>query len=257
MAMLVTVGVTFMTPQWLTNPGCAQGSRLVGRDATNYSEGAQQGTLGSIFVTFLPIYPIVWFFQESLVLTLPREVSTQVSVNPFPSSSRRTCTHLYTQPTVSRIRAGAVFPKSSSMLSTWCVFTAHLWKKGRRSFWLSFWLSFPFYQCSPEGGLESCMCARGGITHQQRSVSCSLCMLMLAGTQTDVHTHTFISMVIQKRFLQTGHTLISYTWKDHPHLKPPWPSICSAAQSCPTLCSPTGCSPPGSSVHGILQARIL
>ena len=29
------------------------------------------------------------------------------------------------------------------------------------------------------------------------------------------------------------------------------------AQSCPTLCNPTDCSPPVSSVHGILQARIL
>ena len=29
------------------------------------------------------------------------------------------------------------------------------------------------------------------------------------------------------------------------------------AQSCPTLCDPTDCSPLGSSVHGILQARIL
>ena len=28
-------------------------------------------------------------------------------------------------------------------------------------------------------------------------------------------------------------------------------------QSCPTLCSPVDCSPPGSSVHGIVQARIL
>ena len=28
-------------------------------------------------------------------------------------------------------------------------------------------------------------------------------------------------------------------------------------QSCPTLCDPTDCSPPDSSVHGILQARIL
>ena len=28
-------------------------------------------------------------------------------------------------------------------------------------------------------------------------------------------------------------------------------------QSCPTLCNPLDCSPPGSSVHGILQARIL
>ena len=29
------------------------------------------------------------------------------------------------------------------------------------------------------------------------------------------------------------------------------------AQSCPTLCDPVDCSPPGSSIHGILQGRIL
>ena len=29
------------------------------------------------------------------------------------------------------------------------------------------------------------------------------------------------------------------------------------AKSCLTLCNPMDCSPPGSSVHGILQARIL
>ena len=29
------------------------------------------------------------------------------------------------------------------------------------------------------------------------------------------------------------------------------------AQSCRTLCDPMDCSPPGSSLHGILQARIL
>ena len=29
------------------------------------------------------------------------------------------------------------------------------------------------------------------------------------------------------------------------------------AQSCPTLCDPVDCSPPGSSIHRILQARIL
>ena len=29
------------------------------------------------------------------------------------------------------------------------------------------------------------------------------------------------------------------------------------AQLCPTLCDPMDCSPPGSSVHGLLQARIL
>ena len=33
--------------------------------------------------------------------------------------------------------------------------------------------------------------------------------------------------------------------------------ISEVTQSCPTLCDPVDCSPPGSSVHGILQARIL
>ena len=32
---------------------------------------------------------------------------------------------------------------------------------------------------------------------------------------------------------------------------------CLVATSCPTLCDPVDCSPPDSSVHGILQARIL
>ena len=31
----------------------------------------------------------------------------------------------------------------------------------------------------------------------------------------------------------------------------------SVAQSCQTVCEPIDCSPPGSSVHGILQTRIL
>ena len=34
-------------------------------------------------------------------------------------------------------------------------------------------------------------------------------------------------------------------------------SVSSVAQSCLTLCNPTGSSPSGSSVHGILQARIM
>ena len=33
--------------------------------------------------------------------------------------------------------------------------------------------------------------------------------------------------------------------------------MCSVAWSCPPLCSPMDCNPPGSSVHGILQAKIL
>ena len=33
--------------------------------------------------------------------------------------------------------------------------------------------------------------------------------------------------------------------------------LCLVAQSCPALCNPADCSPLGSTVHGILQARIL
>ena len=36
-----------------------------------------------------------------------------------------------------------------------------------------------------------------------------------------------------------------------------WVSLKIVAQSCPTLCDPMDGSPPGSSVHGILQAKIL
>ena len=32
---------------------------------------------------------------------------------------------------------------------------------------------------------------------------------------------------------------------------------CLVVQLSPTLCNPKDCSPPGSSVHGILQAKIL
>ena len=33
--------------------------------------------------------------------------------------------------------------------------------------------------------------------------------------------------------------------------------LCMLSQLCPTFCNPMDCSPPSSSVHGILQARIL
>ena len=40
-------------------------------------------------------------------------------------------------------------------------------------------------------------------------------------------------------------------------LGPEKKSESEVAQSCLTLCDPVDCNPPGSSVHGILQARIL
>ena len=33
--------------------------------------------------------------------------------------------------------------------------------------------------------------------------------------------------------------------------------LCSVVQSCPTLCDPMDRNLPGSSVHGVLQARVL
>ena len=33
--------------------------------------------------------------------------------------------------------------------------------------------------------------------------------------------------------------------------------LAQLSQLCPSLCDPLDCGPPGSSVHGILQARIL
>ena len=50
------------------------------------------------------------------------------------------------------------------------------------------------------------------------------------------------------------------TWcKEPAYWKRPWywKSESEVAQSCLTLCDSMDCSPPGSSVHGILQARIL
>ena len=46
-----------------------------------------------------------------------------------------------------------------------------------------------------------------------------------------------------------------------PHPRPAdhlcWAVLCLVTRSCPALCDPMDCSPLGSSVHGILQARIL
>ena len=57
--------------------------------------------------------------------------------------------------------------------------------------------------------------------------------------------------LIQRRTSQNRYWNVLEPWK-HP--------TCLRArthQSCPTLCNSVDCSPPGTSVHGILQARIL
>ena len=54
-----------------------------------------------------------------------------------------------------------------------------------------------------------------------------------------------------------GLDFIFPTWCFNTEPRRWWWRSCTCAQSCPTLCHPMDCSPPGSSVHGILQARIL
>ena len=46
-------------------------------------------------------------------------------------------------------------------------------------------------------------------------------------------------------------------WKDPERSSSKAPLCVVVSQSRPTLCDPMDCSLPGSSVHGILQARIL
>ena len=54
-----------------------------------------------------------------------------------------------------------------------------------------------------------------------------------------------------------GNSLCQATWQSHQDTRGRACVRAKLLQSCPTLCGPMDCSPPGSSVHGILQARIL
>ena len=45
--------------------------------------------------------------------------------------------------------------------------------------------------------------------------------------------------------------------KEAEDIKKRWQEYIEVTQSCPTFCDPMGYSPPGSSLHGILQARVL
>ena len=54
--------------------------------------------------------------------------------------------------------------------------------------------------------------------------------------------------------------LMKFSWMcshEHPENNLMWKVKVLVVQSCPSLCKPVDCSPPGSSVHSILQARIL
>ena len=107
------------------------------------------------------------------------------------------------------------------------------------------WTSLPFPHPSPPGHHR----ARRG----------SLCYTATSHQLSSSHAIVYISWC---HFLHLspslppplGHKSILYICVSIPSLQVKWSEV---AQSCPTLCDPVDCSPPGSSIHGILQARIL
>ena len=72
----------------------------------------------------------------------------------------------------------------------------------------------------------------------------------MRGGITKRHEETFDEWV---HYLDCGDIFTVYTYVRTYKLY----LLSEVAQSCLTLCNPMECSPPGSSIHGILQARIL
>ena len=97
---------------------------------------------------------------------------------------------------------------------------------GKSEVWLR-WLSLdshPGWSWVPQCGVVAGTLYTG--------VSCSLDSFLLLTIQL---------VLVGTSLLQAGHEV---KWSE-------------VAQSCPTLCNPVDCSLPGSSIHGILQVRIL
>ena len=85
-------------------------------------------------------------------------------------------------------------------------------------------------------------------------------------THTHIYTYMYICIYIYKMTTHSsvlaepgglpsmGSHRVGHDWSD---LAAAAAYICLVAQLCPTLWDPMDCSPPASSVHGILQARVL
>ena len=77
-------------------------------------------------------------------------------------------------------------------------------------------------------------------------------MLTVGGSFICLKYFLFIILISQQRSVRWWPNL-----PKNPRPRVVFLHVCVCAQSCPTLWDPMVCSPPGSSVHGILQARIL
>ena len=68
--------------------------------------------------------------------------------------------------------------------------------------------------------------------------------------QAHIDSTTFISNLFCFILFWKHHLPYLPSWKK-------WKKVLLVTQSCPALYNPMDCSPPGSSIHGILQARLL
>ena len=78
------------------------------------------------------------------------------------------------------------------------------------------------------------------------------------GQNTGVGRHSLLQGIVPTQGLNPSfphcrQIFTSWAKREVPSLLK-WSEV---AQLCPTLCDPVDCSPPSSSIHGILQARIL
>ena len=78
-----------------------------------------------------------------------------------------------------------------------------------------------------------------------------------AESATDFFILWFIQVTIHMIHTFPGHITEYFYIKDKMFIKSFFVLCAKSLQSCSTLCDPMDCSPPESSVHGILQARIL
>ena len=111
-----------------------------------------------------------------------------------------------------------------------------------------------------------CFQEGGCLTEQSHSPPCGISFIgfLRLGHQNGAYTlisddsNFYVDGTVQKVFFPGPHTPMA----DSTYILVQGPvhtgGFCySVTKSCLTLCNPIDCSPPGSSVHGILQARIL
>ena len=99
----------------------------------------------------------------------------------------------------------------------------------------------------PDGRKQISMELSSGSFLKVRDFYSSLGLHCFSSVQSLSHVWLFVTPWIAARQASLGRPEVKWS-------EVKWNEL---AQSCPTLCDPMDCSLPGSSLHGILQARVL